>query len=137
MKSVNYIVVPSTIEEAPVGAQFENGKCVRVDEGHGKETVFLGHYTETITEQRGDKEVENTITRAFAVRVDKPVTRGSIINAAEMEAYDLHSPMDVASLAADLARKSRANADDAEVKEHDEFIAWVKEEMDKIGFTHN
>jgi hypothetical protein len=41
--------------------------------------------------------------------------------------------MEVASFTASLARKYRDNPDDAEVREHDEFIAWVKDELSKIG----
>ena len=49
-----------------------------------------------------------------------------------MQAYNLRSSMDVASLNASLARKYRENNSDEEVKEHDEFIEFVKSELTKI-----
>ena len=55
--------------------------------------------------------------------------------AEEMEAYGLRSSMEVASLNASLARKHRLDPDDSEVTEHDNFIAWVKRELDSIGLT--
>lgn len=70
---------------------------------------------------------------AFPFRVKKPYSRDSAINTAEMEAYSLKTSMQVASFNASLARKSRENPEDEEVKEHDGFIAWVKEELTRIG----
>lgn len=54
-----------------------------------------------------------------------------------MSAYKLSSALEVASLSASLARKFRDNPDDPEVKEHDEFISWVKTELDNIGLRKN
>lgn len=108
-----------------------DGKCVSLDEGPAV-TLFLDHTYETVTDEEG-AEVE--IVLAFPVRVSKPVTRAKAINAAEMAAYGLTSADEVASLAASLSRKFRANINDTEVKEHDEFIAWTKTELDKIGLS--
>jgi hypothetical protein len=63
----------------------------------------------------------------------KPVSRANLICAAEMQAYGLVSSMEVASLGASLSRKYRENNDDPEVKEHDEFIRWVKNGLTAIG----
>ena len=71
--------------------------------------------------------------KAFAIRLEKPLTKDKAINAAEMEAYGLASAMDVASLNAALARKWRENINDKDVSEHDVFIRWVKAELDKTG----
>lgn len=71
--------------------------------------------------------------KAFAIRLEKPLTKDKAVNAAEMEAYGLASAMDVASLNAALARKWRENINDKDVSEHDVFIRWVKAELDKTG----
>ena len=71
--------------------------------------------------------------RTYPIRVDKPISRDVLINAAEMQAFGLVTAMDVASFNASLARKSREGEDNEDVKEHDEFINWVKEELTKIG----
>ena len=42
--------------------------------------------------------------------------------------------MEVARFSASMARKHRENPKDQEVKEHDAFISWVKEELTKIGY---
>lgn len=130
MKELNYIEVPTAHEEdinAGLTA-WKDGKMISMDEGSFK-TLFIGHKTEVRTDEDGEK----TVTLAFPVRVEKPVTRDKVINAAEMAAYDLTSAMDVASFTASLARKSRENEDNEEVSEHDDFIAWVKEELNGIG----
>lgn len=47
---------------------------------------------------------------------------------------DMRAECDVASFGSSLSRKFRDNPLDSEVKEHDDFIKWVKEELTKIGF---
>lgn len=74
-----------------------------------------------------------SITRAFVVPVEKPITRAKAINAAEMVAYSLNSAMDVASFGASLARKFRENPHDTECSEHDSFIEDVKQALTDMG----
>ena len=89
-------------------------------------TLYFFHEDETHAESE-------TVTRAFAVPVEKPVTRARAINAAEMEAYGLHEAMEVASFNASLARKWRENPQDAECIEHDQFIEAIKAGLDYMG----
>lgn len=131
MKKINYLQVPNNEnEDSNKGFTFwRDGKCVGIDEGKYR-VIYLAHKVgKTIKE---DGEIEETY--AFPIRVDKPVTRDKAINAAEMEAYGLETPMDVASFGTSLSRKFRENENDEEVKEHDEFISWVKNELTKVGF---
>lgn len=132
MKKINFSQVPGNpSEDINKGFTFWKGqKCVGLDAGKYR-IIYLGHKTETVVDSEGN---EVTATFAFPVKVEKPVTRAKAINAAEMEAYDLGSSMDVASFGASLSRKFRDNEFDKEVREHDEFIKWVKEELTKIGF---
>lgn len=130
MKSINYTIVPSVQGDGGTEEKWHEGKLIMLNEGHGKATVFLGHKAEETIGENGENQKQ---VRAFAVRVDTPVTRGGIINAAEMEAYGLYTAMDVASFNSSLARKSREDAEDGEVKEHDEFIKQVKQWLDEIG----
>ena len=136
MKTVNYIEIPLTQEDdANKGKTvWKDGKCVSIDEGKRHVTVYLAHTKGVRMEYGSDGAVEEKdVMTAFPVRVDKPLTRDKLINAAEMAAYGLASAVDVASLNAALARKWRENINDLDVAEHDEFIRWVKTEIDKIG----
>lgn len=136
MKTVNYIEIPLTeAEDANRGkTAWKDGKCVSIDEGRRHVTVYLGHRTETRHETDSDgAETEREVMTAFAVRADKPLTRDRLINAAEMAAYGLRDASDTASLNAALARKWRENINDLDVEEHDGFIRWVKEEIDRLG----
>jgi hypothetical protein len=138
MKEVNHIIVPTIQTEDAMQdiSTWRNKRIVSVDEGTHI-TLYVDHYDETMVETAeeipDEQPKERTVTRAFPIRVTKPLTRDAAINAAEMEAYHLNSAMDVASFAASLARKFRDNPEDTEVKEHDEFIAWIKDKLDEIG----
>lgn len=104
-----------------------NGRLVRSGNAAGSYvTLYFFHQDETDAEG-------NTITRAFAVPVEKPVTRARAINAAEMEAYGLKDAMEVASFNASLARKWREKPDNMECVEHDQLIEAVKEELTDMG----
>lgn len=136
MKTVNYIEIPLTQEDdANKGKTvWKDGKCVSIDEGKRHVTVYLAHTKGVRMEYGSDGSVEEKdVMTAFPVRVDKPLTRDKLINAAEMAAYGLASAVDVASLNAALARKWRENINDLDVAEHDAFIRWVKTEIDKLG----
>lgn len=133
MITLNKIPVPSTEEQDCNKGKttWHNGRCVLLNEGRCS-IVFIGHEDQNDVDEHGDVAIT---TRAMQIRVDNPVTRGKVINCAEMDAYGLKSSMDVASLNASLARKHRLNPADSEVIEHDQFIAWVKRELDSIGLT--
>ena len=135
MKSINYIEVPaSEAEDMNRGkSTWRGGRMVAIDEGNAV-TLYVGHTTEERTDETGGTR---TAVVAFPIRVEKPLTKDKAINAAEMEAYGLASPMDVASLNASLARKWRENMNDTEVSDHDEFIRWVKQELDSTGLFAN
>lgn len=137
---INYIEVPSKLEEDINRGKttWRNGKCVMLDEGRHA-TVYIGHKEETRYDVPPEGEAsERQATMAFPVRVKKPLTKAKVVNAAEMQAYALADALEVSSLAASLARKHRENINDLDVKEHDEFIAWVKRELDASGlFTQS
>lgn len=136
MLILNYTEVPAT-EAEDINHEhttWRDGHCVVLDEGTHV-TLFIFHREKEVTEMLPDSE-EPAVRQgmeAFAVRVAKPMTRDMAINAAEMTAYGLSTAMEVASFNASLARKSRADASDAEVYEHDLFISNVKAELTKIG----
>lgn len=131
MLNKNYVEVPSSqeMDDNKDLTRWVGGKYVSIDEGTHV-TLYIGHVAETTTDEEGE---ERTVIRAFPIRVENPVSRDAAINAAEMYAYGLRTAMDVASFAASIARKGRINPSDPEVTEHDEFIAWVKEELTGIG----
>lgn len=125
MIAKNYIELPS--EGLVRGCLQDEGNAV---------TVYLDVHEEEIPVTDGDNG-DNFETKAvrvgYAVRCMKPMSRDALINAAEMLAYGLRDAMAMASFNASLARKWRENENDSEVKEHDEFIGWVKEELTKAG----
>ena len=127
----NFEEVPITMDKDinKDASTWRDSKYISIDEGTHV-TIYIAHYIEPSTDVDG-----NTINmmRAYPIRVDKPISRDVLINAAEMQAFGLVTAMDVASFNASLARKSREGEDNEDVKEHDEFINWVKEELTKIG----
>lgn len=124
--NLNYTRIPSTPDEDlnKGKSTWRDNKLISIDEG-SKITLYLFH-------QKIDEK-----TYAFAVRVDKPLTRDKVINNAEMERYHLNSALEVASFNASLARKSRLasmrSLEDGEVIDHDNFIEAVKSELTNIG----
>lgn len=128
MKAINFVQVPSSkLEDDNLGKTiWKDDKYISLDEGKNI-TIFIGHYTEG--------SGENIVTRAYPIRLDKPITRDKAINSAEMEAYSLNSAMDVASFNASLSKKFREDPEDKEVKDHDELINWVRKELTKIGIV--
>ena len=125
MKSaVNYEVVPSKRQEDYTSGKtvWRDGRLVSIDEGPAV-TQYLAHIRDTDIDAEG---AEQEVSRSFAVRVVKPLTRDRAINAAEMASYVLTSAEVTASLNAALSRNCRDYINDKEVKEHDEFIRWVK-----------
>lgn len=139
MIDIGYTAVPRTVaEDLNVDRSvWRNGLYVGLDEGTHM-TFYIGHHEApkdriSLPAEDAYREVEEVGMLAFPVRVAKPVSRDAAINAAEMGAYSLRTPLEVASFAASLARKHRLDPDDAEVREHDEFIEWVRGELTAIG----
>ena len=127
----NYIEVPVS-QEDDINKDlttWKDGKCISLDEGTYI-TVFVDHSTEIFTDEEGNERI---VVKAYPIRVEKPLSRDKLINAAEQQAYGLVTAMDVASFNASLARKSRENEDSEDVKEHDEFISWVKDKLTEVG----
>ena len=136
MKSVNYIEVPLTeADDMNKGKTvWKDGKCAMLDEGSRHAVLYLGHRKSSRTEMSpSGEETDREVMEAFAVRVEKPLTRDRAVNAAEAAAYGLRDASDTASLNAALARKWRENVNDLDVAEHDAFIRWAKAEIDALG----
>ena len=130
----NYVEVPSS-KEMDINASestWKGNRCISLDEGDYI-TVFIDHHSEPVMKETNGIMQEQAIIRAFPIRVKKPLTRAKLINAAEMEAYNLNTAMDVASFNASMARKSRENETDDEIKEHDDFISFIKGKLTEIG----
>nr|DAG06810.1 MAG TPA: hypothetical protein [Caudoviricetes sp.] len=147
MLNLNYIEVPSVIENDTEREQhvWKNGRCV-LENRTNEVQVMLFHEDSVVAESAPIEGMEETpngvppttlrerkVTKAFCFCVDKPLSRDKAINAAEMEAYNLRSAMDVAAFAASLSRKNRMNETADEVKEHDDFIERVKSALTEIG----
>lgn len=136
MKELNKIEIPASVAQDfnSANSVWKNGKLM-IQRGTVRDTYFIGHETRTVTEVKEGQESE-PITReavfAFPVDVKKPATYGDVVNAAERLAYALFSDEAAISFTASLSRKYRENNQDAEVIEHDQFIAYVKQELAPI-----
>lgn len=134
MKEVNKTQIPFSLSEdfTKENSVWKNGKYVMC-KGVVNDTYYIGHESEEVEEEQPDgAKLTKTVCRAFAIEVRKGATKADIINTAEMIAYGLKDAMEVASFNASLSRKYRENSKDEECKEHDEFIGWVKEELNEI-----
>ena len=133
MKELNKIQIPASVAQDfnSANSVWKNGKLM-IQRGTVRDTYFIGHEIRTVTEVPEGQESE-PITReavfAFPIEVKKPAAYGDVVNAAERQAYALFSDEAAISFTASLSRKYRENNQDAEVIEHDQFIAYVKQEL--------
>lgn len=134
MKNTKFVEVPASKEQDVNEGltTWKDGKYVSIDEGTHV-TYFIAHESSArVSVNPEGEEVTIPIVTAFPIRVAKPISRANIINAAEMQYYELNNALDVASFGASLARKARENANDEEVIEHDLFIQEVKNELNRL-----
>lgn len=124
MKSINYQVVPSTIEEDYNSSRtvWNGGKIQSMDEGRYV-TVFIGHKAVKSVNEDGS---EVDVTEAFPVRVQKPYSLDKAVVAGVMSAYGLMTSQDYAALSEEIERKRRINVEDASVKEYDILVDWIR-----------
>lgn len=136
MKELNKIEIPSAMAQDfnLANSVWKNGKLM-IQRGTVRDVYFIGHETRTVIEP-SEVEGSEPVTRqgifAFPIEVKKPANYGDVVNAAERQAYGLFSDEAAISFSASLGRKYRENNQDAEVLEHDQFIAYVKEELASI-----
>ena len=136
MKELNKIEIPASVAQDfnSANSVWKNGKLM-IQRGTVRDTYFIGHETRTVTEVKEGHESEpitHEAVFAFPVEVKKPAAYGDVVNAAERQAYALFSDEAAISFTASLSRKYRENNQDAEVIEHDQFIAYVKQELAPI-----
>ena len=117
---IDKVIVPEHTGDGDGKIYRKDGKVVRYEHG-SKVNVYLFH------------EDGEDGTRAFELTMTAPMTRAKCINAAEMAAYGLIDAMDVAAFASSLSRKERTGEDLEEVREHDQFIHDVKQELSSLG----
>ena len=117
---IDKVIVPEHTGDGNGKIYRKDGKVVRYEHG-SKVNVYLFH------------EDGEDGTRAFELTMTAPMTRAKCINAAEMAAYGLLDAMDVAAFASSLSRKERTGEDLEEVREHDQFIHDVKQELSSLG----
>ena len=124
MKSINYQVVPSTMEEDYNSSKtvWKDRKIQSLDEGNYV-TMFIGHKTVKTVDDAG---VEHEVTEAFPVRVQKPYSLDKAVMAGVMNAYGLLTSQDYAALSEEIERKRRINVEDASVKEYDILVDWIR-----------
>lgn len=124
MKSINYQVVPSTIEEDYNSSRtvWNGGKIQSMDEG-SYVTMFIGHKTVKSVNEDGS---EVDVTEAFPVRVQKPYSLDKAVVAGVMNAYGLMKSQDYTALSEEIERKRRINSEDASVKDYDILVDWIR-----------
>lgn len=116
---------------------FLNGKLIMV-KGITEDTYYIKHevkrvYVPELQPDEEGKYHEVSVLKerlyAMPVTVPHPATYEAVIDAIERKAYGLKSDAAAMSFTASLARKSRINPDDPEVKEHDEFMNSILQEV--------
>lgn len=124
MKSINYQVVPSSMEEDYNSSKtvWKDGKIQSMDEGRYV-TVFIGHKAVKSVNEDGS---EQDVTEAFSVRVQKPYSLDKAVMAGVMNAYGLTTSQDYAALSEEIERKRRVNAEDTSVKDYDILVDWIR-----------
>ena len=110
MKSINYQVVPSTIEEDYNSSRtvWNGGKIQSMDEG-SYVTMFIGHKTVKTIDEEG---VEQNTTEAFPVRVQKPYSIDKAVMAGVMSAYGLTTSQDYAALSEEINETNAGTKED-------------------------
>ena len=116
MKSINYQVVPSTMEEDYNSSKsvWKDGKIQSLDEGNYV-TMFIGHKTVKTVDDAGVEQ-----------RVQKPYSLDKAVMAGVMNAYGLLASQDYAALSEEIERKRRVNAEDTSVKDYDMLVDWIR-----------
>lgn len=133
---IEKVIIPSDINDLPKDIdknlyEWNKGKCICLKLGSTCEVyMFHEEINNPNLELYGNSE---KLTQAIKIVTKYPLSRANIINDAERLKYDLNTAMDVASFNASLARKSRLDPNDLEVKEHDEFIESIRSELTNIG----
>ena len=124
MKSINYQVVPSTIEEDYNSRRtvWNGGKIQSMDEG-SYVTMFIGHKTVKSVNEDGS---EVDVTEAFPVRVQKPYSIDKAVMAGVMSAYGLFTQSDYTAFVEDIAQKRRIDESNHEVSDYDMFVDWIR-----------
>lgn len=130
------VEVPATQEQDfnVKDSVWANGKLM-VSRGASHDTYFIMHETREVPEftRNEDGEEVSTTTRqavyAMPIVVAKPATYETVVNAAEMVAYNLNSDAEAISFTASLARRYRLNSKDEETLEHDQFMNSVLEQV--------
>lgn len=109
-------------------AKFAEGYLSEVNLGNGVE-VYVHPKSLSVKSEVEGEEVTTEVHQAYAIRCKAPVTYGKLIDAAEKQEYDVEAGEMEA-----INRKGRQDPEDPEVKLHDDFIAWIKEGLHKIGW---
>lgn len=124
MKSINYQVVPSTMEEDYNSSKtvWKDGKIQSLDEGNYV-TMFIGHKTVKTVDDAG---VEHEVTEAFPVRVQKPYSLDKAVVAGVMNAYGLMTSQDYTALSEEIEHKRRINSENSDVKDYDVLVDWIR-----------
>lgn len=111
-------------------ATFHDGWMSQLDLGN-EVTVFIHPKPCSVKSKDKDgKPVTRQVAKAYAITCAKPIGYGKLINAAELQEYDVaNGEMEA------INRKGRQNPEDPQVKVHDEFIDWVKQGLKAIGIN--
>lgn len=126
--AIPQVQIPNTPEEDDnVGKTvWKNGRLVEFDEGGDYVNVYIAHTDEETIDEAGEIK---KITRAFEIRVKKPVEVEKIISAAQQEIYKIAHVEDLVNLNAEIMRKFVNSQSDETVKEHYRLIRWINDEI--------
>lgn len=121
---ISSVQIPNNPEENTQNNTVWSGnKLLSVDCG---KTVYIYIYHEDNIWYDENSREEKTITTAYQIHVEKPITEDKIILAAVMDAFNLYSREDYISFQAKLMRESQENPENKFTQDYYKFVDWIK-----------
>lgn len=87
-------------------------------------SIYINHEDELVDDVNGETTV---ITRAFHLKIKKPININKVVIEAVKKAYQLESDRDYNNFLLDLSRLLQEEPDNNKLTEYSKFIQWVKD----------
>lgn len=107
-------------------ASFHNGLLSKLNMG-SKVKVYINPVEVKSTSDEGEEIVTHM---AYPITCKNPVSYGALITSAERSEYDESVKGEISA----INRKARTNPEDPEIAVHDQFIQYVKDGLNAIGY---
>jgi hypothetical protein len=101
---------------------WKNNRLVEYNEG-SHSVFYINHTDEKFFDKDSRKYKKKT--KAFSIRVKKPVTKEKIINSAVRKVYGLNTDSEFSEFQSNQLRLLQSNPNSEEIIEYNNFIKWV------------